>query len=402
MRVLQVVLGVAIIMAVFWDAFETLILPRRVSRRLQLASMFFRATWAGWVWVSRWVRRPSRRENYLSFYGPLSLLVLIAVWAVGMILGFALLQAGGGRIRPPGSGRFPTVLYLSASSFFTLGLGDVVPGSPFARAVTVVESGAGFGFLALVIAYLPVLYQAFSRRESRISMLDERAGSPPSAGELLGRRGAAYYETGPQFLRDWELWAAELMESHLSYPVLGYFRSQHDNQSWVAALTVLLDGCALVLAAIDSIPPGQAQLTFAMARHATVDLAVIFGTPPTTPPNDRLPPEELERLRARLAEGGVTMATDEAAVEALTALRDSYEPYVNALSRHLQMPLPSWIPSRESLDNWEVTAWDARRVGRIRRPVPTLIPPDPPPPIDPRGGPGRGAAPAAGDQSPNR
>ena len=344
MRTFLVVLGVACILTVFWDAFETLILPRRVSRRLRLASLFFHVTWGAWVWTARWLRRPSRRENYLSFYGPLSLLVLIAVWAFGMILGFALLQAGRGRF-PPGSGAFATLLYLSASTFFTLGLGDVVPGSSFARAVTAVEAGAGFGFLALVIAYLPVLYQGFSRREIRISLLDERAGSPPSAGELLGRRGSSYHETGLQFLRDWELWAAELMESHLSYPVLGYFRSQHDNQSWIAALTTILDACALVLAAVDSIPPGQAQLTFAMARHATVDLAVIFGTPPTPPGTDRLPPEDLERLRARLAEGGVTMATDEAAVEALTALRASYEPYVYAMSRHLQMPLPPWMSS---------------------------------------------------------
>jgi hypothetical protein len=385
------------ILVVFWDAFETLILPRRVSRRFRLASMFFHVTWGAWAWGARWVRRPSRRESYLSFYGPLSLLLLIAVWAFGMVLGFALLQAGGGRFHPAGSSRFATLLYLSASTFFTLGLGDVVPGSPFARAITVIEAGAGFGFLALVIAYLPVLYQAFSRRESRISMLDERAGSPPSAGELVGRRGAVYHETGPQFLRDWELWSAELMESHLSYPVLGYFRSQHDNQSWVAALTVILDACALVLATVDSIPPGQAQLTFAMARHAAVDLAVIFGTPPGPLQSDRLPTEDLERLRLRLEEGGVTMAMDEAAIEGLTALRASYEPYVNALSRHLRMPLPPWLPTRSAPDNWEVTAWDARRVRRMRRLVPAPVPPDPPPPVSPRGrGSGAGPDHAAG------
>src|SRR5207253_10448264 len=204
---------------------------------------------------------------------------------------FALLQWGRGCAHPAGSGTFATLLDLSASTVFTLGLGDVTPAGSFARMVTGVEAGAGFGFLALVISYLPVLYQSFSRRESRISMLDERAGSPPSAGELLGRRGSTYKETGARFLRDWELWSAELLESHLSYPVLGYFRSQHDNQSWVAALTVILDGCALVLAAIDSIPPGQAQLTFAMARHAAVDLAVIFDTPPVSLGTDRLPPE---------------------------------------------------------------------------------------------------------------
>src|SRR3982074_2480454 len=190
MRALLEALGVSTILAVFWDAFETLILPRRVSRRLRIARIFFRTTWGIWVRILRMFRRPERRENFLSFYGPLSLLFLVAVWATGMIFGFALLQLGGGRARPPGSSSFATLLYMSASTFFTLGLGDVTPGNSFARLVHVVESGAGFGFLALVIAYLPVLYQGFSRREIRISMLDERAGSPPSAAEPLGRRGS--------------------------------------------------------------------------------------------------------------------------------------------------------------------------------------------------------------------
>jgi hypothetical protein len=387
MRALLVAAGAATILGVFWDAFETLILPRRVSRRLRLAAMFFRVTWAVWARGARRVRDARHRETYLSFYGPLSLLLLIVVWAFGMIVGFALLQAGAGRLHPAGSGGFGTVLYLSASTFFTLGPGDVVPASSLSRAIAGIESGAGFGFLALVIAYLPVLYQAFSRREVSISLLDERAGSPPAAGELLGRRGASYHETGQQFLRDWELWAAELMESHLSYPVLGYFRSQHENQSWVAALTTILDACALVLATIDSIPPGQAQLTFAMARHAAVDLAVIFGTPPTPPAADRLPPEDVERLRARLEEGNVAMATDADAIEALTALRASYEPYVHALSLHLRMSLPAWLPAEGAPDNWEVTAWSTRRIRRLRRPLPTVVPPDPPPSVTGRGRP---------------
>jgi hypothetical protein len=365
-RALLEALGVLTILVVFWDAFETLILPRRVSRRLRLARIYFRSTWSIWGRMSRMFRSPERHENFLSFYGPLSLLFLVAVWATGMIFGFALLQLGAGRARPPGSGSFATLLYLSGSTFFTLGLGDVTPANSFARAVTVVESGAGFAFLALVIGYLPLLYQGFSRREVRISMLDERAGSPPSAGELLGRRGTSYSVTGPQFLRDWELWAAELLESHLSYPVLGYFRSQHDNQSWVAALTVILDGCSLVLTGIEGIPGGEARLTFAMARHAAVDLASTFGTPPVPPTPDRLPAEDLERLRQLLRDRGLVLASGDEADSVLSDLRASYEPYVNALSRRLRMPLPSWLPPEGAADNWEVTAWEVRSGRRAR------------------------------------
>lgn len=367
MRALLEALGVITILVVFWDAFETLILPRRVSRRIRLARIYFRATWGAWGGASRIFRRPQRRENYLSFYGPLSLLFLVAVWAIGLILGFGLLQLGGGRAQPPGSHSFATLLYMSASTFFTLGLGDVTPANSFARSVTVIEAGAGFAFLALVIGYLPVLYQSFSRREVRISMLDERAGSPPTAGEMLGRRGASYRETGAQFLRDWELWAAELLESHLSYPMLSYFRSQHDNQSWVAALTVVLDACALAIAGIEGISSDQARLTFAMTRHAAVDLALTLGTPPRPPEPDRLPLEQLEVMRVMLAGRGVNLLPGDDPQEALTQLRASYEPYVNALARHLRMPLPAWLPSEGATDNWEVTAWELRSGTRARQ-----------------------------------
>ena len=365
MKTAEAALGLLVILVIFWDAFETLILPRRIARRLRVASIFFRTTWASWRLTARVFRR-RHRESYLSFYGPLSLLFLIAVWAVGMIVGFALLQAGLGRVHPPASTSFATRLYLSGSTFVTLGLGDVTPANPFARFIEVVESGAGLGFVALVIAYLPVLYQSFSRREARISMLDARAGSPPSAGEMLARRGPTYHETGTEFLRDWELWSAEVLESHLSYPMLGYFRSQHDNQSWLGALTLILDACSLVLVGIENIPPGQARLTFAMARHAAADLASTLGTAPVPPEPDRLPSEALAQVRDLLAGRGVILNSGEEAEATLRELRASYEPYVNALSKHLLMPLPSWLPAEGAADNWEVTAWESGSGRRAR------------------------------------
>src|SRR5262249_5701683 len=154
-----------------------------------------------------------------------------------------------------------------------------------------VEAGLGYGFLAVSISYLPVLYQAFSRREATISLLDARAGSPPTAGELLRRLGAARNVTGLgpcPLLVEWERWACELLETHLSYPVLGYYRSQHDNQSWVAALTCILDTSALLIAGVDGADSYQARLTFAMARHAAVDLALVTQTAPVSPQPDRL------------------------------------------------------------------------------------------------------------------
>src|SRR5262249_4912734 len=156
------------------------------------------------------------------------------------------------------------------------------------RALAVVEAGIGFGFLAVIIGYLPALYQAFSRRETAISLLDARAGSPPTAGEFLRRLGLAGGAAAAEpLLAEWERWAAELLESHLSFPVLSFYRSQHDNQSWLSTLSTILDTCSVLLVGVKGAGAYQAQLTFAMARHAAVDLALVFRTPPLAPDPDR-------------------------------------------------------------------------------------------------------------------
>ena len=217
----------------------------------------------------------------------------------------------------------------------------------------------GFAFLALIIGYLPALNQAFSEREVHVSLLDERAGSPPTALELLRRHCDSGDLAGIDLiLHDWERWSAELLESHLSYPVLGYFRSQHDNQSWLAALTTILDTSALVMVGIERTSTRQAQLTFAMARHAAVDLSQIFNTPPLEPQADRLPPDQLALLRSTLEAAGLALLKGPAADARLADLRRMYEPYVNALSRHLLMALPPSIPPAEIPDAWQTTAWE--------------------------------------------
>ncbi len=367
MTVLLGITGAILIAAIMWDAFEAIVLPRRVTRRVRLTRLFYRATWRVWSAIVRRIPSDKRRDTYLSFYGPLSLLLLLTVWAAGMILGFAMLQAalGSPLNAPEKIATFETDLYMSGTSFFTLGLGDVIPRTPLARIITVVEAGTGFGFLALVIGYLPVLYSAFSRREASTVLLDARAGSPPSAAELLRRSGRGLREELDQFLREWERWAAELLESHLSYPVLCFYRSQHSNQSWLAALTTVLDASALVMVGIEGISPRQGELTFAVARHATVDLAQVFKTPPRAPKADRLPPAELKRLREALAGAGVTLRDGVVADRRLEELRRMYEPYVNALADFLVMPLPPWLPVRGGYDNWQTSAWERMSAGRV-------------------------------------
>lgn len=360
MRLLVGIVGIGLIALILWDAFETVVLPRRVSRRIRLTRLFFRGTWRLWRVVAARISRLSRRENFLGYYGPLALFFLFTVWAAGLVLGFALVHVGlGMRIAiPEGRPTFFSAVYLSAGTLVTLGIGDVVPISMLSRLLTVVEAFVGFAFLALVVGYLPVLYGAFSRREAHIVMLDEWAGSPPCAIELLRRLGNwKELEALPQFLATWERWAAELLESHISYPILGAFRSQHGNESWLASLTAILDTCALVLTGIDGARPRQAWLTFAMARHVAVDLCQVLDTPPRPPEQDRLPPEDLSRLRAMLKSAGAALKEGEDADRALQDLRRSYEPYVYALARGLWLALPAWLPMPAAKDNWQKTAW---------------------------------------------
>jgi hypothetical protein len=349
---LAVLVGIALIGTGLWDAFETVVLPRRVSRRVRLARAFYRLTWYPYAAIARRLDDDARRERLLSFYGPLSLLLLIGVWAVVLIFGF------GALIWADGQGDLGTDLYLSGTTFFTLGLGDVVPHSGLARVLTVVEAGTGFAFLALIIGYLPIVYQMFARREMNVSVLDQRGGSPPTAAELL-RRNVDGGNFGPliQLLHDWEIWLGDLMESHLSYPTLAYFRSQHENQSWVAALAVILDVCAYALSAGRSPASRQAGFTFAVARHAAGDLSHVLDVRPEALVVDRLDPAASARLWEVASGCGWAVNPAEASTR-LTAIRRTYEPYVQALATQLLMPLPPWLPAPGATDNWESTAWD--------------------------------------------
>lgn len=353
-----VVLGALLFVIILTDTFETVILPRGVTRGAGLARLFYGWMWRLWVGLSGLAGK--RKEGFLSAFGPVSLPLLLSVWALGLILSFALVIWGvSGLLHASGQRQFLVELYMSGSTFFTLGLGDVAPRDGITKLLVVVEAGVGFGFLALVIGYLPVLYSAFSRRETHISLLDARASSPPTAGELLRRYGLANAtDRLPVLLEGWEMWSAELMESHLSYPVLTYYRSQHDRQSWVAAMTTILDTCALIKIGIKDIPAWQAHLTFAMARHAIVDLAHILKVAPKQPTSDRLPPEELARLREALAEAGLPLLSSNVEEE-LAGVRSLYEPYVFALAEYLVFDLPPWILPFAAVDDWQTTAWDA-------------------------------------------
>ena len=366
MRVAALVIGLLFCLGAVVDAFQTIILPRRPTGRLRITRLFFIVTWVPWSALARRIRNRKLRETLYSTYGPGSLLFLLMVWAMLLVTGFGLLLFALGTpfadamATPTLLGRLRTDLYVSGTTLFTLGLGDVVPRSLAARALIVCESGTGLGFVALVIGYVPVLYGAFSRREVSVALLDARAGSPPTSTELLRRDAfAGGQETLVVLLVEWERWSAELLESHVSYPILCYYRSQHDNQSWLSALTAVLDSCALLISVVPGVASRQAQLTFAIARHALVDLGHVFRLEECEAKwrahkgADRLTPANFELLCSDMKQMGMQLCGDPEAPARLHALRALYEPHAHALADYLGLALPLWMPEPLAKDQWK-------------------------------------------------
>jgi hypothetical protein len=373
MTLLGFVAGLALLALVLVDSFEATVLPRRVTHRFRFTRFFYRNSWDLWRRLGQLLPAGKYRESFLSVFGPLSLLILFALWLTGLLIGFALLYwALGLRLQPPDNEEvtFGTYLYWSGTTLVTLGFGDVLPRSGLARALSVLECGLGLMFLAVIISYLPVLFQAFSRREVTISLLDARAGSPPSAAQMLLRPAQAGNLAALEpMLAEWERWAGELLESQLSFPVLSYYRSQHDNQSWLAALTTMLDSCTLLLTAIKDIHPYQAQLTFAMARHAAVDLALVVKAPPRWPQTDRLPEHQWEELQRQLQQAGLHLRQGGDVREKLDELRRMYEPFVQGLAERFLFTLPPILPAEVGADNWQRSAWMQRAPGLSQLPL---------------------------------
>ena len=375
LRIFSILVGILLCLGAVLDAFQTIILPRRPQGRFRITRLFYVTTWRPWVAVAKRVKNSKAREQMYSIFGPVSLLFLLMVWAVVLTVGFALVLFGlrspfADTSIPPGDqpmAHLRTDLYVSGTTLTTLGPGDVVPRSQIARALMILESGTGLGFVALVIGYVPVLYGAFSRREVSVALLDARGGSPPTAAELLRRHG---FEGGQEALIDllaeWERWSAELLESHISYPILCYYRSQHDNQSWLSAMVSILDVCALLITTIEGQASRQAQLTFSVSRHALVDIGHVFGLEPREeqiadggPETDRLNGETFGRLCDAIAETDIRLCADPDSARRLGTIRKFYEPQAQAISEYLRMELPLWVTEPKSTDQW-------RKVDKLR------------------------------------
>ena len=358
MRIVVGLLGGALVVLMLAEIFLSFLLPRRVKRDPRIVRQFDTYMWGPWRRLAR--RLPdASSDTMLGFFGPLALLGDLALWILGLMIGFAMIQwAGGSHVGGPHVD-FGDDLFFSAATMFAAGTGGLAPHGTFARVFALLDTAAGFAVLTIVISYLPSLYQSFSSRETTVSQLDPRAGSPPSAGRLVVRT----IEQGGwprlnDYLHEWETWAAELMETHLSYPILAYFRSQHVNQNWLSALCTVMDASAFAVSAAPKGTVNEARLTYAIGRHAVVDLAYSFRAPALAPPEDRLPAGDFGQLLDLVRDTGVELGSaPETIRERLDKVRSGYEPYAYALANQLELRLPQWLAPESPTDNWRTTEW---------------------------------------------
>ena len=332
MRVVVGILGALLVALMLSEFFVVFMLPRRVRRDPRIARGLTRLFWKPWKAVAQRLA-PSSADTLLGIFGPFALLLQLVVWGLGLMIGYGLLEwavAGG-----PYSTRFlgSSGLFLSAG-----GLG----GSTALRVVQLVEAATGVAVVFVVIGYMPAVYAAFSRRETAVSQLSTRAGTPPAAAVLLHRAaGREQWRGLVRDLQNWEEWAAELMETHLSYPLLAFYRSQHVRQNWLAALTAMVDVAALNKETLPDKDVDAADITFRIGRHALADLALQFRLDPV--PTDRLADSDFDELFAIVDESTAENTDSETARRHLDRYRGEYEPNAQALADFLALELPPWF-----------------------------------------------------------
>src|SRR5438034_2436348 len=336
MRVVAGIAGAVVSALMLSEFFVTFMLPRRVRRDPRIARGLIRLFWRPWRGLARRLSTAAA-DTMLGFFGPLALVSQLLIWTVGLILGFALLEyAAVGH----GFGHgllFSSGLFLSAEG---------ASGSTLVHVIALFEAATAIGVLFIVIGYLPAVYGSFSRREIAVSQLATRAGSPPAAGAILCRAaGRERWRELERDLQSWEEWAAELMETHLSYPILGYYRSQHVNQNWLAALTAMVDVAAFVTAVEADGEREGAETTFAIGRHALADLSLQYRV--RYGHAERLSDADFDRLYDAVEEAASRPVGREEARRRLTELRRAYEPKAQGLAEWLALELPPWLRSED-------------------------------------------------------
>ena len=347
MRWIALPVGIVLVAWTLLDVFRTLVMPRAARGRVRLGRILFRTMWRPWRWIGVRRKTVQARERVLATAAPFFFFVLLVGWVSLALLGYALILWSPAFVDGigPGGDSFGNALYVSGTSLFTLGSDGGVTG--WTRAIVVAEGATGLGLFAVVIAYLPVLYQAFNRREVGVLLLDARAGSPPSGPELLHRMGSAGVASSLHGLfAEWERWVADVLESHMSYPLLTLFRSPHDNTSWVTSLGSVLDAATLLLTAVEDAPDERAILMYGTGVHAVEDLFYYFRL---TERETVIQRDEFEDVLGDMKDDGFAVRPLDDAFARFTEKRAKYAPRLDALAVLLAATPTLWIGDRSFL-----------------------------------------------------
>jgi len=347
MRWIALPLGILLLVWVLVDVFRTLVTPRAARGRFRLSRMLFQPMWRPWRWVGLRTKTVQARERVLAAAAPFFFFVLLAGWVFIALVAYALILWSPAFVHGmrAGGGSFGNALYYSGADLFTLGVGGGVTG--WTRAVAVAEGATGLGLFAVVIAYLPVLYQAFNRREVGVLLLDARAGSPPSGPELLHRMGSAGVASSlPQLFAEWERWVSDVLETHMSYPILALFRSPHDYTSWITSLGSVLDAATLILTSVDDESDDRAKLLYGTAVHAVEDLFYYFRL---TERESVIQRPEFEDVLNDMKNDGFSIRPVDEAFARFTEKRAKYAPRLDAIVVLLAAPPGQWIGDRSFL-----------------------------------------------------
>ena len=347
-QIATVTAGVILIALTLNDVFQSVIVPRAGGRGLRPSTYQWRAAWRLWPELSwrLFPRNGEKRENFLAVYAPFSLVNMLVAWVVLLVLGYgAIFWALKDQLRPiPIS--YWEACYFAGSAFFTIGFGDIVGRTGITRLLSLMAGASGLGVVSVTTAYLFALFGSFQVREAFVVTAGARAGSPPSGvGLLVISKVASIDDDLGNVMRDGQLWAARVMESHLAYPTLAYFRSSHDYESWVGTLGMLLDAAVLLISAIEG-ATGQANIMYALGRHATRDLSHHFRTPGIVDGGPGITRAEFDAACEQLERAGYTLKDRDGAWETFASLRESYAANLAALARFFAIPAIQWVGDR--------------------------------------------------------
>ena len=343
MQILVFLLGFLTVVLTLSSAVSTFVLPR--AARSQLNRLVFGLLRRIIDFLLHFAKTYPQRDGIMAYYAPVGVMLLVPAWYVLIALGYAAMYWS------MGVGDFQSVIRLSGSSLFTLGFE-----SNNAFGVMVLEfSEAMLGLLmvALLIAYLPTMYAAFSRREQVVNMLEVRAGSPPSASEMLLRfHRNQGLEKLSEYWKVWEAWFADIEESHTTLPALIFFRSPRAENSWVTAAGAVLDAASITLSSIDIPYEISAALSIRAGFLALRRIASYFDIP--NPQNPHYPDvpicverAEFESVLDQLVVAGVPVKQNrEQAWRDFAGWRVNYDHALILLCGLVMAPQAPWSSDR--------------------------------------------------------